>query len=184
MYCTRQEAELVVIFPDGNVACVCVCVWIEVNKSDESDTCMFSRAYNKLTSLQLMKMWLVVEIFQFILLKRGWPLHEWIYASISRQNLSVRLTFKKQFYQNLPNKMSDWKWTLNTSINYSPIPGRNIALQINGPYWIYIFILGPANYITGEYVLCACKSNYSQQLNDFTILNRHILPCGGIPMRT
>ena len=103
--CTRQEAELVVTFPDWNVACV----WIDVSEIYESGTCISSRAYNKLTSLQLKIMWLVIEIFQFILFTRGWPVHVRIHASISPQSLSVGLTFKETVYQKVPNKMSDWK---------------------------------------------------------------------------
>lgn len=114
------------------------CVWIEVSKSDELDTCIFYRAYNRLTSLQLMKMWLVIEIFQFILFTRGWPLHVRIYESISRQSLPVGRTYKKKVYQNVPEKclIGNERWI---RINYSPIPRRNIALQINDPYWIYFF---------------------------------------------
>jgi len=108
--CTRQEDELVVTFPDRNVACV----WIEVSESDESDTCISSRAYNKLTSLRLIKMWLVIEIFHFVLFTRGWPVHVRIYARISPQILPVGLKFKEKFYRNVPNKMSDWK----TNVEY------------------------------------------------------------------
>lgn len=150
--CTRQEAELIVTFQDRHLACV----WIEVSESDESDPCISSRTYNKLTSLQLINMWLFILIFQLIMFTTVWPVHVRIYASFSPQSLPVGLTFKKKSNKMCQIKYLIGRWMLKTSINYSPIPRRNIALQINGPYWIYVFIFGPANYITGEYVLSAC----------------------------